>query len=85
MYFSRQDDAFTTMLPTTTMQSIFSSREKSSVARQIAFQPGELAPGYTTTVVMAKGGEMIDGIPVGEVVMRLSLSARISVSIFSAS
>ncbi|KAL7441247.1 hypothetical protein ACHAXH_009146 [Discostella pseudostelligera] len=59
-----------TTAPTITKRSIFSSREKSSAASQCGFQLGVMAPGTTTTVVMAKGGETIDGIPIGTVVMR---------------
>jgi len=57
--------------PPATKRSIFSRQEKSSAASQCAFQRGIMMPG-TTTIVMAQheGGEMIDDIPVGKVVMR---------------
>ena len=51
-----------------TKRSIFSRKEKSSAAKY-TFQSGVMLPG-TTTVVLAKGGEMIDDIPVGKVIMR---------------
>jgi hypothetical protein len=57
-----------TSKPTTThKRSIFSRQEKSSAANKCAYQRGVMMPG-TTTIVMAKGGEVIDGIPVGKVV-----------------
>ncbi|KAL3760121.1 hypothetical protein ACHAWU_002192 [Discostella pseudostelligera] len=65
-----QANATLATAPTITKRSIFSSREKSSAASQCGFQLGVMAPGTTTTVVMAKGGETIDGIPIGKVVMR---------------
>ncbi|KAL7530929.1 hypothetical protein ACHAXR_003753 [Thalassiosira sp. AJA248-18] len=49
-------------------RSIFSRQEKNTAATQCAYQRGDMMPG-TTTIVM-KGGEMIDDIPVGKVVMR---------------
>lgn len=51
-------------------RSIFTSREKASAASQCAFQLGVMMPGSTTTVVMTKGGDMIDDIPVAKIVMR---------------
>jgi hypothetical protein len=62
-------DANMTPVATTTKRSIFSREEKSSAATKCTFQSGAVIPG-TTTVVLAKGGEMIDDIPVGKVVMR---------------
>jgi len=53
---------------TSTKRSIFSRQEKSSAKSQCAFQRGIMMLG-TTTVVMARGGEMIDDIPVGKVVI----------------
>jgi hypothetical protein len=60
-------DALMTPVLTTTKRSIFSSKEKSAAVK-CTFQGGIITPG--TTVVLAKGGEMIGDIPVGKVVMR---------------
>ncbi|KAL3795605.1 hypothetical protein ACHAW5_002801 [Stephanodiscus triporus] len=62
-------DANMTPAATTTKRSIFSREEKSAAATKCTFQSRTVIPG-TTTVVLAKGGEMIDDIPVGKVVMR---------------
>ncbi len=69
--FSNQEKSTEIIVPasTTAKRSIFSSREKSSAASKCAFQLG-IVPGATTTVVMAKGGDTIDDIPIGKVVMR---------------
>jgi len=48
---------------TTAKRSIFSTQEKSAAAKG----GGVMTPG-TTTIVLAKGGDMIDDIPVGKVV-----------------
>mmetsp|Transcript_25291 Transcript_25291/g.45541 ORF Transcript_25291/g.45541 Transcript_25291/m.45541 type:complete len:716 (-) Transcript_25291:191-2338(-) len=58
-----------------TRRSIFSRQEKSSATSQCAFQRGVMMPG-TTTVVMA-GGEMIDDIPVGKVIITGATGAAI--------
>ena len=51
--------------PTQRKRSIFTQKEKASVAKN-AQLGGVMMPG-TTTVVMTKGGEMIDDIPIGRV------------------
>jgi len=70
--FSSQEKASATMAApkaAATKRSIFSRQEKSTAVSKCAFQRGVMMPG-TTTVVMANGGEMIDDIPVGKVLMR---------------
>jgi hypothetical protein len=61
-------DANAAPVATSAKRSIFSQKEKSAAANN-TFQSGLMMPG-TTTVVLAKGGEMIDDIPVGRVIMR---------------
>ena len=55
------------VVPQTTApkRSIFSSKEKTTAASKCAFQRGVMMPG--TTTVVAKGGDMIDDIPIGKV------------------
>ncbi len=68
--FSAPGTAKANMEPvaTSNKRSIFSHKEKSTAAKY-TFQSGVMLPG-TTTVVLAKGGDMIGDIPVGKVIMR---------------
>lgn len=53
---------------TTTKRSIFSRKEKSTAASKCSYKRGVMMIG--TTMVIRKGGEMIDDIPLGKVVIR---------------
>ena len=64
-----------TEVPHKAKRSIFSRKEKTSAAKQDPFQRGGVMMPGTTTVVRTQGGEMIDDIPVGKIVVTATDSA----------